>query len=117
MRSERFSLQIISGFDACQQVTVGASDINLNSGLFSNVRETPPRIYYYCRAMYNATGASLTVVFNIENDTTDYIAEIPSGQWHIVWMNITKILAAGTDSGTIRLAFFKRGKIDGTANL
>lgn len=116
-RNERSSLQIISGFDICEQKDVGSEDIDLTSGTFSNVTDTPNRNSYYCRAIYNTETSSLTVTFQLLGDSTNYVAEIPSGQWHTAWMNICTILASGTDSGTVRLGYFKRGKVDGTGNL
>lgn len=116
-RSERFSLQIMSGFDACEQQTVGAADLNLTSGQLTNIEDSPKRSLFYCRAIYNAGTTSLTVVFKLIGDSTSYTAEIPSGEWHITWANISTILAAGTDSGTVRLGYFDRGKVDGTGNL
>jgi hypothetical protein len=116
-RSERYSLQVVSEFDACEQVVVGSADKDLTTGVFSNITNTPNRNGYYCRAIYNAGTSALTVTFKIIDDSTSYVAEIPFGQWHLVWMNISTILAAGTDAGTVRLGYFKRGKIDGTATL
>jgi hypothetical protein len=116
-RSERYSLQVISEFDICEQLTVGSENKDLTTDVFSNVVNTPNRNAYYCRAIYNAGGSALTVTFKIVDDSTSYVAEIPSGQWHLVYMNIATILASGTDSGTVRLGYCKRGKIDGTATL
>lgn len=116
-RGERYSLQVMSGFDACEQDTVGAANKDLTSGTLTAVSGTPARNTFYCRSMYNTGTSSITVTFNLLNDSTSYVAEIPSGQWHHTYANIKQVLAAGTDAGTLRFGYVKRGKVDGTGNL
>lgn len=113
-RCEMYSLQMSSGFDAREQVTVGAVDRSCVDLRFNAMDGTPLRNLYYCRSLYNAGTASITVTFKIIGDTTDYVAEIPTGQWHHVYDNVQTIFASGTDSGTLRLGYVKRGKVDGT---
>jgi hypothetical protein len=115
-RSERQSLEMMTGFDVCEQITVGSADFDPAAGTFDNVSGLPSRSCFYCRAIYNAGTTSLTVTFTLADDSTPYVAEIPSGQWHNTWANISSILAAGTDSGMVRLGYFDRGKVDGTGN-
>lgn len=115
-RSEMYSLQMASGYDACEEVAVGAADHSCVDLAFVNRDNTELRDLYYCRSLYNRGTSSITVSFKLIGDTTTYVAEIPSGQWHHVYANVQTIFASGTDSGNLRLGYFKRGKVDGTGH-
>lgn len=118
-RSERQSLQIATGFDAKEQITIGGGTIDCTSGSFTNRSGSENRNRFYLRSIYNGTTGSLTVHYTEFNDTTDYIAEIPTGTWFHAYSNIETVLGADglTDSGSVTFGYVLRSKVDATGNL
>jgi hypothetical protein len=117
-RTEKQSLQIVSGFDVRELATIGGgTDYDCTSGTFAKVSGTPNKSKYYCRSIYNHSASEIVVVHNMFNDTESYTARIPSGQWFHSYGSIQNILTAGTTSTTAILAYSNRGKMDATGNL
>jgi hypothetical protein len=115
-RNEKMSMQMISQFDARENAAIG-SGYDCEAGTFTAMAGTPAKNKYYCRSIYNSTDTDVVVVHRVFGDATSYTALIPTGQWFHAWGNIQTIVASGTTSATVMLAYTNRGKVDATGNL
>jgi hypothetical protein len=113
-RNERQSMQMISQFDARENAAIGIGAYDCGAGTFSGMTGTPAKNKYYCRSIYNSTDGDIVVVFKVFGDTTSYTARVPTGQWYHSFGNIQTIVASGTTSATVTLAYSNRGKVDAT---
>jgi hypothetical protein len=116
-RTEKFSMQMISEFDARENAAVGVSLYDTEVGAFSGMAGAPAKIGYYCRSIYNPTDVEITVAHKVHGDSTTYNTYIPAGQWFHAWASIQTITVSGTSNTTVMLAYVKRGKVDGTGTL
>jgi len=113
-RAAVHSLQISTEFDAFENTTIGGSDYECDSGVFTYITDTPAKNSYYCRSIYNSSASDVVVVFQVFDDSATYTARITSGQWFHAYNKIKTIIASGSTSATVLLAYQHRGKVDGT---
>jgi hypothetical protein len=94
--------EITSGFDYDEDITIGATDIDLDDQEeeitdFGGILRSD----YYCRGIHNTTSSSMTIkyqLFDQDSGSGFRTVTIPAGATYIMYVNIAVI--GGTGSGS-----------------
>lgn len=118
-RSAGRSSEMMSGFDAREQVTTG-TDIDLITGeilhLTSEFRGSERRGDYYAMSLYNGSSEAVSLVVTYLGSTTEFDVYIPAGQYHHSYMprGIATIKSSSDSNKEIHVCYKHRGIVDDT---
>lgn len=107
--------EITSGFDYDEDITIGASDVDLDTATVIT-DFLVARNLYYCRALHNPTSTAITIKYQLfSQDGSGYrTAYIQPGNTFVAWVNIALIAGTGngSDAGLLKLFWKKRTFFD-----
>ena len=124
-RDDRTALDKMSRWDNSEDVTVGAADVVLTSGVLgdgaSGVGDGSQRSNYLAFGIHNASTDAITVKYNdIKGGTTKvFTVVIPAGGWAMPLVQLATIkgTGTGTSAATIKIMYKDKYAMSGTGPL
>lgn len=125
-RTERTNLERMAGWDNCEMMTIGASNVDLTSGVLgdggSGVGDGKSRANYYAYGIHNpSTSSAVATVHTNEKGgaTKNYTVTTPAGGWSMPLVRMTSIKGTGSGStaGQIMVLYKDKYAVDETGTV